>query len=110
MRLRFRPFSLTPLRLTQRHVPVPGHAEGRTERRGHPDRPAQAGPRTTCRYLVDDFGIGARLVTAVGVAGDALGHHPRVSIGNGYLDLTLVNDDAVHGDDEGTRPDVECAN
>ena len=36
------------------------------------------------RYLVDDFGTGARFVAAVGEAGDALGHHPRVSIGNGY--------------------------
>ena len=33
------------------------------------------------RYVVDDFGIGARFVSAVGEAGDALGHHPRVSIG-----------------------------
>ena len=29
------------------------------------------------RYLVDDFGTGARFVAAVGEAGDALGHHPR---------------------------------
>jgi hypothetical protein len=36
------------------------------------------------RYLVGDFGTGARFVAAVGEAGDALGHHPRVSIGNGY--------------------------
>ena len=35
------------------------------------------------RYLVDDFGAGARFVAAVGEAGDALGHHPRVSIGTG---------------------------
>ena len=33
------------------------------------------------RYLIDDFGAGARFVVAVGEAGDALGHHPRVSIG-----------------------------
>jgi hypothetical protein len=36
------------------------------------------------RCLVGDFGTGARFVAAVGEAGDALGHHPRVSIGNGY--------------------------
>ena len=30
------------------------------------------------RYVVDDFGAGARFVAAVGGAGDALGHHPRV--------------------------------
>ena len=32
------------------------------------------------RYLVDDFGTGARFVTAVGEAGDTLGHDPRVSM------------------------------
>ena len=31
------------------------------------------------RYVVGDFSTGARFVTAVGEAGDALGHHPRVS-------------------------------
>src|SRR6187455_3421475 len=59
------------------------------------------------RYLVDDFGIGARFVVAVGEAGDALGHHPRVSIGNGYVDLKLVTDDAIYRDDEGTEHVVE---
>ena len=39
------------------------------------------------RYLVDDFAAGARFVVAVGEAGDAIGHHPRVSIGTGYVDL-----------------------
>ena len=42
------------------------------------------------RYVVDDFGTAARFVAAVGGAGDALGHHPRVSIGDGYVDLKLV--------------------
>ena len=36
------------------------------------------------RYLVDDFGAGARFVSAVGAAGDTLGHHPSVSIGAGH--------------------------
>ena len=35
------------------------------------------------RYVVDDFGTCARFVAAVGEAGDALGHHLRVSIGDG---------------------------
>ncbi|WP_205855689.1 4a-hydroxytetrahydrobiopterin dehydratase, partial [Phytoactinopolyspora endophytica] len=39
------------------------------------------------RYLVADFGAGTRFVAAVGEAGDELGHHPRVSLGNGYVDL-----------------------
>ena len=59
------------------------------------------------RYLVDGFGTGARFVTAVGEAGDALGHHPRVSLGHGYVDLELVTDDAVYRDDEGTEHVVE---
>ncbi|WP_406049389.1 4a-hydroxytetrahydrobiopterin dehydratase [Kribbella sp. NBC_00889] len=59
------------------------------------------------RYVVDDFGAGARFVAAVGEADDALGHHPRVSIGNGYVDLKLVTDDAIYRDDEGTEHVVE---
>ncbi|MDX6261234.1 MAG: 4a-hydroxytetrahydrobiopterin dehydratase [Kribbellaceae bacterium] len=59
------------------------------------------------RYLVDDFGAGVRFVAAVGEAGDALGHHPRVSIGKGYVDLELVTDDAIYRDDEGTEYVVE---
>jgi 4a-hydroxytetrahydrobiopterin dehydratase len=59
------------------------------------------------RYLVDDFGTGARFVTAVGQAGDALGHHPSVSLGNGYVDLKLVSADAIYRDDEGTEHVVE---
>ncbi|MDF8264967.1 VOC family protein [Luteipulveratus flavus] len=59
------------------------------------------------RYLVDDFATGARFVAAVGEAGDTVGHHPRVSIGPGYVDLELVSDDAVYRDDEGTEYVVE---
>ena len=59
------------------------------------------------RYLVDSFGTGARFVTAVGEAGDALGHHPSVSIGAGYVDLKLVSADAVYRDDEGTELVIE---
>src|SRR3954463_11412017 len=40
-------------------------------------------------------------------AGDTLGHHPRVSIGKGYVDLKLVSDDAIYRDDEGTEHVVE---
>ncbi|KRF37148.1 4a-hydroxytetrahydrobiopterin dehydratase [Nocardioides sp. Soil805] len=59
------------------------------------------------RYLVEDFGAGVRFVAAVGEAGDAIGHHPRVSIGPGYVGLELVTDDAVYRDDEGTEHVVE---
>ncbi len=69
------------------------------------------------RYVVEDFGTGARFVAAVGEAGDALGHHPRVSIGNGYVDLKLISDDAIYRDDKGidhvvewvTQQDVDLA-
>ena len=59
------------------------------------------------RYVIDDFGTGARFVAAVGEAGDALGHHPRVSIGNGYVDLELITDEAIYRDDDGTEYVVE---
>ncbi|GAA2129273.1 4a-hydroxytetrahydrobiopterin dehydratase [Nocardioides bigeumensis] len=55
------------------------------------------------RYLVDDFGAGVRFLAAVGEAGDALGHHPSVSMGEGYVDLKLVTDDAIYRDDDGTE-------
>lgn len=55
------------------------------------------------RYLIDDFGGGARFVSAVGEAGDAVGHHPSVAIGKGYVDLKLITDDAIYRDDEGTE-------
>lgn len=59
------------------------------------------------RYLVDGFGAGARFVVAVGQAGDALDHHPRVTIGTGHVDLELVTPDAIYRDDEGTEHVVE---
>lgn len=59
------------------------------------------------RYLVGDFATGVRFVAAVGEAGDALGHHPRVSIGNGYVDFKLISEDAVYRDGEGTEHVVE---
>ena len=59
------------------------------------------------RYLVDDFGTGARFVAAVGEAGDAIGHHPRVSMGQGYVDLKLVSDDAIYREDDGTEHVVQ---
>ncbi|MGR2753613.1 VOC family protein [Agromyces arachidis] len=59
------------------------------------------------RYLVDDFATAARFVTAVGEAGDAIGHHPRASIGRGHVDLESVSDDAIYRDDSGTEHVVE---
>ena len=59
------------------------------------------------RYLVHDFGTSARFIAAVGQAGDPLGHYPLVSIGEGFVDLKLVTDDAIYRDDEGTEHVVE---
>ncbi|SFS18179.1 4a-hydroxytetrahydrobiopterin dehydratase [Agrococcus baldri] len=50
------------------------------------------------RYLIDDFGAGVRFLAAVGEAGDELGHHPRVSMAPGCVDLKLTSDDAVYRD------------
>jgi 4a-hydroxytetrahydrobiopterin dehydratase len=55
------------------------------------------------RYAVGDFARGARFVAAMGEAGDAVGHHPRVTIGGGYVDVKLISDDAVYRDSEGTE-------
>src|SRR5687768_235704 len=59
------------------------------------------------RYALDYFDSGARFVAAVSEAGDALGHHPSVSIGKGYVDVKLISDDAIYRDDEGTEHVVE---
>lgn len=60
------------------------------------------------RYLVPDFAAAARLVTAIAEAGDAAGHHPRVRIGDGHVDLELVTTDAVYRDeDDGSELVVE---
>ncbi len=59
------------------------------------------------RYLVGDFGAGVRFVAAVGEAGDALGHHPHVTMGDGYVDLKLLSDDAIYRDEEGTEHVVD---
>ncbi|WP_231946333.1 4a-hydroxytetrahydrobiopterin dehydratase [Auraticoccus monumenti] len=59
------------------------------------------------RYRVDGFGTAVRFLAAVGQAGDAIDHHPRVSIGPGHVDLELVSEDAVYRDAEGTEHVVE---
>ena len=39
--------------------------------------------------------------------GRCAGHHPSVSIGNGYVDLKMVSADAIYRDDDGTEHVVE---
>ena len=59
------------------------------------------------RYVMDDFGTGARFVAAVGEAGDVLGHYPSVSMAKGYVDFKLASADAIYRDDEGTEHILE---
>ena len=59
------------------------------------------------RYLVDDFGSGAGFLVAIGDAAEAVGDHLRVSMGQGYVDLTLVSDDDINRGDEGTERVVQ---
>jgi 4a-hydroxytetrahydrobiopterin dehydratase len=57
------------------------------------------------RYVVADFRAGLRFLTAVGDAAD--GHHPQVSMGDGYVDLKLISDDAVYRDEQGVEHVIE---
>ena len=59
------------------------------------------------RYRVGSFAEAARFVAAVGEVGDEVGHHPRVRIGSGFVDLELVTDDAIYRTDDGTEYVVE---
>jgi 4a-hydroxytetrahydrobiopterin dehydratase len=59
------------------------------------------------RFTTSDFASGARLVAAIAEVGDSLGHHPRVTVGDGYVDLKLITLDAVYTDGEGTDHVVE---
>ncbi|MCL3861165.1 VOC family protein [Actinotalea sp. K2] len=59
------------------------------------------------RYRVEDFSAGAQFVAAVAAAGDALGHHPRVTIGDDCVDLKLLSQDAVLRGEDGTEHRVE---
>lgn len=59
------------------------------------------------RFLTDGFAGGARFVAAVAAAGDELGHHPRVTMGDGFVDLEAISEDAIHRDDEGGEHVVE---
>jgi 4a-hydroxytetrahydrobiopterin dehydratase len=69
------------------------------------------------RYVVPDFTTGVRFVAAVGQAGNAHGHHPRVTLGDRYVEFKLISDDAVYRDGDGnehvvewvTRRDVDLA-
>jgi 4a-hydroxytetrahydrobiopterin dehydratase len=57
--------------------------------------------------LVGDFTAGARFVAAVGEAGSALGHQPHATLGQQYVDLKLISEDAIYTDDAGAEHVVE---
>ncbi|MBB5834872.1 VOC family protein [Kribbella italica] len=68
------------------------------------------------RYVVGDFGAGARFVAAIAEAGTAYGHQPRVTLGATFVDLKLISEDAVyvvdgveHVVDYTTRKDLDLA-
>jgi 4a-hydroxytetrahydrobiopterin dehydratase len=54
------------------------------------------------RYRVDGFAAGARFVGALEVA-----HPPRVTLGDGFVDLKLISQDAVYRDGDGVEHLVE---
>jgi len=55
------------------------------------------------RYRVDGFAEGVRLVGALG----ELAHPPRVTVGDGVVDLKLISEDAVYRDGDGVEHVVE---
>jgi 4a-hydroxytetrahydrobiopterin dehydratase len=69
------------------------------------------------RFVTGDFAAGARFVSAAGEAGDDAGRHLQVRMGDDFVDLKLISDDAIYRDGEGaehqvdwvTKRDVELA-
>jgi 4a-hydroxytetrahydrobiopterin dehydratase len=59
------------------------------------------------RFVVEDFVAGAELVAAIAAAGRPGGHYPQVRIGDGFVDLKLITDDAIFRDDDGREHVVE---
>lgn len=55
------------------------------------------------RFLLEDFAAGARFLAAVADAGASLAHHPRVSLVDDAVDLTLISQDAVYREADGTE-------
>ncbi len=59
------------------------------------------------RFLTDGFTRGARFVAAIAAVGDELGHHPGVTMGDGFIDLKAISNDAIYRDDVGAEHVVE---
>jgi len=61
------------------------------------------------RFVIGDFSTGARFVSAIADAGEAVRHHPEVRMGTSHVDLKLISDNAIYRDDAGTEHQVEWA-
>lgn len=59
------------------------------------------------RYLFESFQAGTRFLAAIGEAGEEFGHFPRIVLGNGFIDLKLVSQDAIFRDGDGNEYVVE---
>jgi 4a-hydroxytetrahydrobiopterin dehydratase len=59
------------------------------------------------RYIVRDFDAGVRFVAEVGKACGTVGHYPRVTMADQYVEFKLLSQDAVYRDDEGVEHVVE---
>ena len=59
------------------------------------------------RYVVADFAAAARLVAAITEAVGDVGRHLRATLGDGFVDLKLISQDAVYRDGEGREHIVE---
>ncbi len=59
------------------------------------------------RFVTGDFAAGARFVSAAGEAGDDAGRHLQVRMGDDFVDLKLISDDAIYRDGEGAEHQVD---
>ena len=59
------------------------------------------------RFVIGDFPIGVRFLTAIADAGRSAGHYPEVRMGASQVDLKLISDDAIYRDGDGTEHRVE---
>lgn len=59
------------------------------------------------RFVIAEFGDGARFVTSIGEAGEAVGRHLEVRMSGTWVDLKLLSDDAVYRDETSTEHRVD---
>ncbi|MDO5663206.1 MAG: 4a-hydroxytetrahydrobiopterin dehydratase, partial [Brachybacterium sp.] len=59
------------------------------------------------RYLLDDFQSGIEFLAAVGRAGRDTGHYPSATVAAGHVDLTLMSENAIYREQDGTEHVVQ---